>query len=87
MTTKYNTNNLNEHIQEWQSTPFTNIPFSQGYAIQEIIKSMKIASIEKIGWGVLEDKTLLCIKTSKQYLFFTDNGVEVEALYFEGESL
>lgn len=71
------------NIQEWRTSPLSNIPFSQGYAIREIINSLKIANVEKIGWGIYEDKTLLCVKTPKQHLFFVDDGNKVEALYFE----
>lgn len=74
---------MKDKIQEWKTPPLSDLPFSQGYAIQEIINSMQIPNVEKVGWGIYEDKTLLCVKTPRQHLFFTDDGCEVEALYFE----
>ncbi|MBW6487493.1 hypothetical protein [Sulfurimonas sp.] len=74
---------LEKSIDEWRTPPFSDLPFSQGYAIQEIINSMQIPNVEKVGWGTLNSKTLLCVKTPKQHLFFTDDGCKIEALYFE----
>lgn len=62
---------------EWQDLPIKEAPFSQGYALTEIIKEWKIPAKKVAMYGCLSNCGLLGVQTKKQQIFFVDNGLEV----------
>lgn len=64
---------LENYKSKIKFTTKKNLPFSQGYAINALVKNYKIP-VKK--WGY--DGALIGLETNKQYLFWRDIGGELE---------
>lgn len=64
------------------TTQKTNLPMSQGWAINELIKLYRIPA-KSWGWA----GSTIGLETNKQYLFWKDNGGELEFLGLVNKSV